>query len=171
MNKIIKVNKSYLIYEYDFPYDYINDYYFYIVNLLKSSLKNIDDSIIVNLDCQNVLLPESIRNLKTINIKINYEHTIVINDRFPKSKTKIAGSNNFYSVRIDNYNSLIKNDIIIEYSQQNIKHIKNSGLFKDYLGKLVYIAPILYDLDFEGNRNNDILTSFYNPKIQRRKKI
>ena len=83
--------------------------------------------------------------------------------------TKLNDTN--YLVRIQSFNYLSTLDMIIEYSLPNIENIKLSGLFDQYLRKVIYISPIIYDnVDFgTTERSINCITMFSNIYEPRRK--
>uniref|UniRef100_A0A6C0EV20 Glycosyl transferase family 1 domain-containing protein n=1 Tax=viral metagenome TaxID=1070528 RepID=A0A6C0EV20_9ZZZZ len=152
-------------------YNSINDYYQYIVILIKKILENNEVTININFSNENYTFPN---NNKTIRINFNYEHTLVkINGRgaegSPAGNIKDANDNSNYLVRIDRYNELNNADIIIDYSNPNIYNVSESRLFDIFAKKMIYIAPSLYELYFiKENRTINTLTTFINIHEPRR---
>ena len=88
-------------------------------------------------------------NNKTINIVINYEHTLVKDGGRSVEKGTPFGSvkyneNKTYFARIDRFQYLNSSNIIIDYINPNIFNVKQSGLFYDFSNKHIYIASALY---------------------------
>ncbi len=115
------------------------------------------------------------------NIDFQVEHTLVKpggrgSESAPIGKTVIDHSvDNFYTVRIQNIDYLVQQDLIIEYSRPNIKHVQNSGLYSDYLKKICLITPTLYPIN-EGLilnqvRNINTITLFRDINQPRRKEF
>lgn len=124
--EIESIENSNIIFHKDYIF-YVKDYYNYIVKLLRKILKNNDYNIniLINYDY-------NINNInKNIKIGINFEHTLVkIGGR--SAENSLPGNisimdNNKYLVRIDGYENLIKNDIIIDYSIPNLININNTS--------------------------------------------
>ena len=99
-----------------------NEYYQYIVSLLKFIINKNNLSI-------NIILGDQDYNFhnenKTIKIDINYEHTLVKkNGRGVSSNTQVGKiiyeQTQHYFVRIENFNQLNSCDIVIDYSIPNI---------------------------------------------------
>jgi hypothetical protein len=176
---LIKVNKSYIFCENHVSC--VNDYYQYIVSLLKSILINDELSI-------NIILGngngngngDSIFNNKnkTLRIGINYEHTLVkkggrsVPKKTPFGKVKYSKKNVYY-VRIHGFQKLNSADIVIDYSNPNIYNVKTSTLFNDFSNKHIYIAPYIYkNIDTTPeNRDIKMLTTFINVNEPRRKQL
>jgi hypothetical protein len=112
---------------------------------------------------------------KSIRLNIQFEHTLVKSDG-RNSENSIKGNikcdDDFYLVRIANYNDLLNYDIVVEYSKPNIKNISSVYNYQEYLKKVVYIAPIVYDYN-KGNKEREIncITLFYDIYQPRRKRL
>ena len=170
---LIKINNSSILISN--KYKYVNDYYQYIISLLKFIIdkNNLSVNIILGGDKYNFN-----NNNKTIKICINYEHTLVkeggrsVKNGTPFGKIKYNKNKNYF-VRIDQFQHLNTSDIIIDYSYPNIVNVKQSGLFNDFSNKHIYIPPTLYNnLHINiNNRNIQSLTTFININEPRRKKL
>ena len=154
----------------------VNDYYEYILSIVKYIIDKNNLSINIILDG----IEYNFRNNnKTIKIAINYEHTLVkqggrsIKKGTPFGKIKYENENENYLVRIDRFEHLNSSDIIIDYSNPNIVNVKQSGLFSDFSNKHIYLAPSLYETLHINNNNRNIqsLTTFININEPRRKKL
>jgi len=171
---LIKVNKSYLFFE-KIENGIISDYLRYIIDIIKSILETND--IYINIIFGNVSYNFS-NKYKVIKIGYNIEHTLVleggrsISNNCPKGSIKTDNNSN-YLIRIDNFFQLNTNDIIIEYSIPNIINIGSNEYFQVFYNKLIYISPMLYTTYNFNNteRNNNVLTTFYNPNESRRKTL
>jgi len=155
-------------------YNIINDYYQYIVELIKKFLINNKELEINIILCNENYLFNN--NNKILRIGINYEHTLVKKGGRDSNNSPIGNvkdnDNNYYLVRIDRYNKLIDNDIIIDYSMPNIHNVVSSLLFNEFSKKHIYIASSIYDsYILKENRNITTLTTFINTNEQRRKKL
>lgn len=170
--EIINIEKSNLIFIRDYVY-YVKDYYNYIVDLIKKILEYNNYNINILLD-YNYKLDNTNKN---INIGINFEHTLVkkggrCSDNYQIGNIDTIDKEDKYLVRIDNYDNLIKKDIIIDYSIPNLININESQRFNDYYNKNIYIAAILYKPYFNlNNRNINLLTTFININEPRRFKL
>lgn len=166
------IHHSCLWYKED--YGIINDYYQYIVGLIKMFMIQ-NPEMRVNILFFNDQYDFG-NNNKTIRIEINYEHILV--------KQGGRGSYNFptgsildshgkpYLVRVDRYNELSKADIVIDYSLPNIHHVLVSGLFSDIVKKHVYVSCSIYEPYFiKYNRNISFLTTFINTNEPRRRRL
>lgn len=150
----------------------INDYNQYIVELIKSILADNKESSI------NILFSNNDHNINTntnINIKIdvNYEHTLVKNGGRTSNGSPFGvipcENNEFYLVRIQDYNRLNNSDIIIDYSIPNIHNVNISNLFNDFAKKHIYISPSFYNINFNREKRDIIcLTTFINTNEPRR---
>lgn len=150
---------------------HIREYYKYSVELLKYSLLNIDSDM-------NIIVGDYQYNFnndkKTYRVATQCEHTLVKEGGRGVSGPKglIPVDNDFYLVRISEYNKLMTYDIIIEYSIPNINNIRSCGQFDKYLSKVSYISPLLYEYDqTKKDRNINCITSFSNIYEPRRKNL
>lgn len=168
------INNSNLYYDDNSLY-YIRDYYQYIISIIKNILLNNNLEINIIIGNYNYSFNNNYRN---IIININYEHTLVKqggrdtqNSLIGKIKV-IDSDNDFYLVRIVDYNILINSNIVIDYSIPNIKNINELELYNNLSGKFIYIAPLLYPFYKEiNNRTINCLTTFINTEEPRRKKL
>jgi len=168
---LLKINKSNILISN--KKHYVNDYYQYILSLLKYIIYKNDISININLDSKEYNFNN---NNKTIKIKINYEHTLVkkggrsISGNTPIGKIKY-NENEYYLVRIHGLESLKLADIVIDYSNPNIFNVKKSDLYNYFSNNHIYISPFLYEnLDISSNnRKIESLTTFINTNEPRRK--
>lgn len=153
-----KVKNSYIYYT-DNQVIHTREYYYYCVGLLKKWLFEITEDL--NVIFGNYNFDFSNQN-KTIKVDIQCEHTLV-KDGGRSVTEKIYGNvksdDGYYLVRIDKYEYLNSLDMVIEYSLPNIENVKSSGKFNDYLSKLFYVAPMLYEPKFDGIKT-DIITLF-----------
>lgn len=166
LSKIYNLKKT-QIYKSRAP-RYLNDYYEYILSILKyiSDKNNLPINIILGFDNHDFK-----NSNKTIKICINYEHTLVkeggrsVPKGTPFGKIKYNENKN-YLVRIDKFKHLNPSDIIIDYSNPNIANVKESGLFSDFSNKHIYVAPFLYKNLYINTNNRKIqsLTTFINIK-------
>jgi len=166
---IEKINKSFLLYT-DNQVIHTREYYNYIVKLLKNWLSECDESF-------NIIFGDYFfdfkNNNKTLKIDIQCEHTLVkeggrsVND---KIYGNIKNKDSYYLVRIDKFNYLNSLDYIIEYSLPNIENIKSCGKFQNFLSKVLYISPTIYDPKFNGEKSK-VITLFDTSSNIRRKNI
>lgn len=175
-----KIHNSYLYCRSNFGI--VNDYYQYIVNLIKHVLENnpkINVNILFGGENEN---ENDHKNNKTIRIQLNYEHTLVKQGGrdsmgVPVGNIKYVDDcdddTNNYLVRIHKFNELNRADIVIDYSMPNIHNIKMSNKFKEFSKKHIYISSAIYDdLYFiKENRNIITLTTFINIREPRRDKL
>ncbi len=164
-------------------YGLIDDYYHYIVKLIVDILKNNNISINIILGNDDVQFAENqYKGNKTIRININYEHTLVKvggrdTDNCPIGKIKLKNDDSStYLVRIDRYNELNCVDIVIDYSNPNIKNVVESGLFNNFSKKMIYISPAIFygkenEIKMKKIRDINILTTFINTNEPRRKRL
>jgi len=150
---------------------HINEYYMYIVNLFKGWLHSQDKALNLVIGNYNFNFGN---NNKIIKIDVQCEHTLVkdggrsIGERI-YGQVKHKDGN--YLVRIDKYDYLNSLDIVIEYSLPNMFNILSNKKFNDYYTKNIYIAPILYDINFSNLNKTDIVTLFSKNGSQRRGNI
>jgi hypothetical protein len=122
----------------------LREYYLYIAKLIENNCKNNNHNIILgnyNYDFENGT---------TLKIDIQCEHTLVKKGgRGTKSaiEGKVPYNNDKYLVRIDKLDYLESLDFIIEYSLPNIENIKLSGVYDNYLKKIIYISPLIYEIN------------------------
>lgn len=153
---------------------YIRQYYLYVITLLRKALVHTSKSVNIIVGGYEV----NFRNRnKTHRIDIQHEHTLVKpggrdSDLAVMGHVPIEGSGDFYLVRIQNYDYLRKLSIIIEYSMPNMVNMAGIPMFQSYLSKTVYIAPMLYHIDFAGRRrSNEIISLFFDTTQSRRRKF
>lgn len=179
-SKIIKIKESNFSYletfnTYD-KYYLIIDYYNLIRDLIKKCLTSGNFKLNIVLGNYN----ENFHNSnKLIQSDINLEHTLVrkgyhSTEGAPIGKVKVLNNylgedkNEYYLVRIHEYELVNKNDIIFEYSLPNIYNIKQLDIYSDYVKKIVYVAPILYQYyDKKENRINNSITTFVDMRERR----
>jgi hypothetical protein len=148
--------------------EYVVEYRSYTISLLREV---IPPSSIVTLEAPQINLLR-----KSIRIGINYEHTLVRDGGRNSSDSSfgiisvLGNRNQKYLVRVVNRTYLETCDIVIDYSIPNIFNVQSSRRFPKLTESHVYIAPCLYPIEWNlGNRTIDILTTFLNPDIPRRK--
>lgn len=154
---------------------FVNDYYQYIISVLKYIIDKNDLSINIILDGGEYNFNN---NNKTIKIAINYEHTLVkkggrsVQRNTPFGKIEYDENKN-YLVRIERFQHLNTSDIIIDYSHPNIVNVKESGLFSEFSNKHIYVGPSLYENLHINNNNRNIqsLTTFININEPQRKQL
>lgn len=171
---LLNINGSYFYYR-TAP-RYINDYYQYIVTLLKRVLEvdNLDVNLI--LGHHRYRFANSQKN-KTLSLNINYEHTLVkeggrsVPPGTPLGKIKYQDKH--YLVRISGYKILNAADLVIDYSNPNIINVNKSGQFASFSKRHLYIAPCLYNELYTKvtNRTINHLTTFINVNEPRRKRL
>jgi hypothetical protein len=168
---IIKINNSFICYEENQP-KHLHEYYFYCLNKIKSELANFQSPI-------NVLFCGTKHRFnnsnKVIKIAIQFEHTLV-KEGGRDVKDKYFGNIEYengkkYLVRIDQYDYLNDQDIIIDYSIPNLINIKESGHFDDFYKKMVYIPPLLYKQDFNNKTKQNTILLFNENSSDRRKQF
>jgi hypothetical protein len=169
---LLQVNNTNLYYNDNFSYGCVNDHNQYVFKLLKNIIENNNLNINISL-CSNFFKFNN--NNKTITINFNYEHTLVKEGgRGVTSDCPIIniGIDKYY-IRVCKFNELINNDIIIEYSNPNIKHMNNHELFKTYVKKCVYISSCIFSdiYHIKENRQLSTLTTFINTDEPRRAKL
>ena len=153
----------------------LNDYYQYIISIIKYIIEKhkISSNIVLNNNnyCFN-------NEEETIRININIEHTLIKeNGRGLLKNTPIGkikyDNNKYYFVRVVDIDKLSKGEIVIDYSNPNIYNINSIENYKELSNKLTYIAPIIYKGNYINvkNRNNDMMTTFYNENEPRRKRM
>ena len=127
---VIKVHKSYIYHEAKFQ-GIVSDYTNYIIELLKTSIKDISFNFIINNS-----IP-FISDLVSIKIGINTEQMINLN--------------NFN--KVDYFNGM---DKVIDYSLPNIHFLNQNGIKND----VFYIAPVIYKNVTDSEKKRDTLTTF-----------
>ena len=173
VNTLYNANNSFLYYKENLGI--INDYYQYLVNLIKKILYNNTDlciNIILFNDCK---FNYNFNNKnKTIIININYEHTLVKRGEHTVPYNTPFGNisyenNETYFVRIHDYDNIIMSDIVIDYSNPNIYNVKSCPQYNSLSKKHIYISSSIYK-PFFSKENRDIisLSTFINTEIPRR---
>lgn len=157
--KLDAINGS-IIYYNDNQVIHTREYYNYCLNLFKNYLQN--NNVNINIIFGNYNVNFNNAN-KTIRVDIQCEHTLVkvggrsVNEKIYGSVDSDDGK---YLIRIDKFNYFNSLNSVIEYSQPNIYNISTNEFFSDYLKKINYIAPTIYDIDFDLEYKNDIITLF-----------
>jgi hypothetical protein len=178
--KKIVVKKTNLIIDPNFDLG-LREYYQYVTRLIIDSLKTTDFSkqwrILI------LCSPKYKVNIKNLTrmIEFQVEHTLVKSggrgaESAPTGVTRIPNTyDEFYTVRLQNLAHLLKQDLIIEYSRPNMKHLQDSQLYDDYLKKVCLISPTIYPVSKSSinqlNRQYDTITLFRNTNEPRRKKF
>lgn len=158
--KLEQVNNSLLLFVEN-PSLHISEYYKYCVEILKKELDTLKTPVNVNFNLPSFNFEN---DLKTINIGLQYEHTLVkkngrgLNYVF-ESKTKTEEGEN-YLIRIDQYPSLVEKDIIIDYSLSNLTHISTNPNLEVYLNKCRYVPLLTYGLNLKSEGRTDIISNF-----------
>jgi len=167
---IIKIYNSFIFYNDN--NGIVNDYYQYIVDLLKKILFN-HPNLNINISFGNKYIWNN-NNNKSIYIDINYEHTLVKQGGRDIPQDTPFGNipddnNNKYYIRLLRYNELDNADIIIDYSIPNIYNVKQSHIFQSISKKHIYISSSIYKSYFiKHNREINSLTTFINIHEPRR---
>lgn len=141
----INVGKSCIYYENNL-WIAVKDYTFYIIDILKELLLQLDNNS-VNIIINGYKQPNFNNNNKIIKLGINFDQNIVsdeIQNLAEEPINKVDFNGKKYTVKLEMYDFLNQMDTIFEYSKPNIKNIEISGLFTDYFNKLSYIAPCVY---------------------------
>lgn len=157
-----------------------NDYYDYVIDVIRSVIKelntyesNLKVNIIVN--CYHSITHEHDfkNNNKTVSVFIYEEHTIISKGAHNYDKycadTKIINQNNsdiveLYKITMQTEGIINNSDIIINYSSVNQLNFKISMDFKFIYKKMVVINPLIYPYYNEiGNRTIHCLTTFLYP--------
>ena len=164
---IEKIKNNYLYYT-NSQVIHTKEYYDYIVTLLKKWLLN--DELNLNVIFGDYSFDFKNTN-KTIKIDIQCEHTLV-KDGGRSVNQKIFGNvksdDGYYLIRIHNFNYLNTLDLVIEYSNPNVYNISTNEVFGDFLSKILYIPPTLYNLDFKNEGKKDITCLFVKDNNERR---
>lgn len=179
--KFLPINNSCLVYNENFS-SVVKDYYDYISMILYSILeKNPHFNIIVVFE--NLYLKAIASDpRKMVYVYLNIEHTLVRpggrnTENAVKGNIPVVGigeeKRENYFVRIDKYPLLQKKHIVIEYSNPNIINVRESGIFRDFLDKMVYISPLIYEPRFGDTESRSIncLTTFINTNEPRRRAL
>jgi hypothetical protein len=157
----------------DYPY-YVDAYIQYIVKLISNFIIN-NPNLCINIGfyINNFNRYNFNNNYKTISISVNLEHTILKNTKgyaynLPKSFLQDENGENYW-VRIVQYDDHVNSDIVIDYSIPNIKNCEYINAFPN---KHIYISSSIYDFYFiKENRYIQILTTFINVELERRRKL
>ncbi len=152
----------------------IREYYLYVIELFKGASSKLNlyyNFIFGGYDF------DFADKVPTLKIDIQCEHTLVKpggRDSVGHPKGKIKFNDDFYLVRIARFDYLKNLDVVVEYSMPNIENIKQSGLFNSYLDKVIYIAPMIYDvpvLEYKDEKTYPCITLFGNPNEPRRREF
>jgi hypothetical protein len=169
--RVCRINKAILIYRSN-PEIVIHDYYYYVQNLLLSSLSGLKKRRLVFFECPGLQFLKVC--LPFLEIFLQIEHTLLKpgtdagNIGVPGSLRVIDGDKN-YLVRIAEFEKLNQADIVFDYSRINLFNIESAGQLTGYLHKSFCISPSLYPIDTQTQGRNGAITLFGNPDIPRRK--
>ena len=171
---LLSINNSFIYTNFDCYY--VNDYVYYIIEVIKEVI--IENDVQINIILGNTDYNFD-NNYKVIKININFEHTLVKPGGRDINPSCLIGKiptndNNFYLVRISGYNELNSADIVVDYSIPNIRNISTSNNYNSFSEKLLYIAPVIYNYEltnFMNKRDLDVLTTFINTEEPRRHKL
>ena len=132
-----KINNS-ILYYHDKSDPYFSmipiSYYYFVKSRLERVIEKIDKTISVSLGRTEID--------SDINIDIQFEHAIYRNEK-----------NEPYYPLFHNYNRIQNNNIIIEYSATNYEICNLHKLEIDFIDKLIYIPPLIYDTPILNNNN------------------
>lgn len=167
-----KVGSFNIAYDNNFTHS-VREYYVYCINLFREQLKYLTGQMNFVFGDINYIFDNG---LTTKRIALQFEHTLVRpggrdSDGFPVGNIPIADGSGNYLVRLCNYDSLSRANIIVEYSIPNIVNVRSIDKFPHYCDKVIHISPCLYDIDFSDHRPLDITTNFYDPNQPRRYKL
>ena len=171
--KVMHVGNSCLVYDTN-VHPCVNDFYMYIVDLIKSILDN--PQLALNVDVGSIRYDFK-NDKRTLRIAVNYEHTLVReNGRSVPPGTPhgcIKYDSSYYLVRIVNFEELNCKDIIIDYSLPNIHNVKASKLFDAFAAKHLYIAPSIFEKTYfqTSERSIQSLTTFVDTNQPRRTEL
>lgn len=151
-----KINNSHLIYDPNHG-EHSREYYIYCIGLIKNFLFISHKQYNIIFGCGDVY------DYKHIRMDIQLEHTLVKHggrsvDNVIYGNAKHDDGN--YLVRIDRYNYLNSLDFVIEYSLSNYYNILQSEKFNDFIKKVIYIPPLIYDINFNKELKNDIISMY-----------
>jgi len=151
------------------PPIHTREYYHYCVQLLKRKCTELSCPINI---CVGPLSVNFNNGNPTMRTDIQCEHMLVkeggrsVEERYVSATPTQEGD--YYLLRIQNFNYYNGLDFVLEYSLPNISHLRNSGLFKEYLDKTVHISPSFYDITVDATSKKDTLTLFTNNPSPRR---
>ena len=153
----------------------LSDYENYIISIISHVLATLDITININIGNNNY----HFNNNRTLKIKYNIEHTLVLAGGRDVPSTTPFGTiptpdhTSTYLVRIDNIRTYDVCDIIIDYSIPNMINVKSCEQYDAYSKKMIYISPNIYNtyhLD-KNDRTINVLTTFINTNQPRRKAL
>ena len=156
---IEQIKNSFIVYNENHNI-HIREYYLYCVDLIKKRLKSYDNDINIIVGNYQTVFPN--KN-KIINIDIQCEHTLVKEGGRSISNIifgSVEHNSGYYLIRIDKYDYYNSLDFIIEYSLPNLFNIGTNLDLKNYHLKNIYVAPILYVINFDNKNKTDVITLF-----------
>ena len=178
--KTISINQHFLKIDIDFDIG-IREYYKYVTQLILDTIFNLPRQSPSYTFQLGISEEDNIKNQFFKSIAFQIEHTLVKpggrgSESAPMGKTPIKNSiNSFYTVRIQNLNHLLKQDLIIEYSRPNIKNIQDCSFYMDYLKKVCLLTPTMYPINealiMNQQRSVNTMTLFRDTTQLRRKKF
>ncbi len=141
----------------------LREYYFYCINLLRSELQGTSSPLKVVVGSYQSK-PDLTHRL--VRVDLQYEHCIVRSGGRDSegallSNTRLLDADGFYLSRLQNQTYLEQLDLVIEYSQANITHLRNSEKFSEYLGRVCYLAPMIFAADFSQRDRPQALISLF----------
>jgi len=134
------INKTDFYYTDKYQSSNLEEYYTYIVSTLKKIFSEEDIPYEVNFGIDNLK--------KNINLDFQYEHTII-------------KKNNTFEYSIYRYDYLNSVDCVFEYSSNNLRFQSTFNELSDYVRKVIYVPPLIYDDNVILNTNsriNDVIT-------------
>lgn len=141
---------------------YVRAYYQYCVALFRNALQRRPQALhLVFGD-----YPAGDYALPSRRIALQIEHTLVKpgggdSDGAPVSATPLAQGEGHYLARLLHRASLAAADLVLDYSQANIRHLGDAGCFDDVLAHTAVVAPLLHEHCFtRAGRDRPCLTLF-----------
>ncbi|MBB5209240.1 hypothetical protein [Chiayiivirga flava] len=131
----------------------IREYTRYCADLLREALHGIDTEVEVALDAAlDGAVLQSARGQRPLRVGLQIEHTLVKpggrdSAGAPEGAVPLPDGRGRYLARVADLDRLTACDVVIDYSQANIEHLRRSGHFEDYLRRVVHVAPLLYPFE------------------------
>jgi len=165
-----KINNSYIKYSPTHG-NHSKEYYYYCIDIIKNFLYKTNKNY-------NVIFgnyENDFNNLnKTIKIDIQLEHTLVKYGGRSVDNIVYGNAKNedgVYLVRIDKYDYLNSLDLVLEYSLSNYFNILKSEKFDNFIKKVIYVSPLIYDINFDCEFKQNTISIFSLNNNDRRLKI
>jgi hypothetical protein len=149
---------------------YVREYYRYCVALFRRALERRPQALHLVFGAY----PSGASTLPLRRVAFQIEHTLVKpgggdSEGAPVSATALPQGGGRYLARLLHRPALAAADLVIDYSNANVEHLRGAGGFEDVLAHTAVIAPLLHKQHFSrAGRDQPCLTLFSDANEGRR---